>query len=52
MLAVLRLVSVSEGKMQKKVQKQTMKISCMCTFQLMRFEYSFKLIDIFDLQYK
>ncbi len=33
MLAVLRFVSISEGKMQKKVKKQTMKISCMCTFK-------------------
>jgi hypothetical protein len=48
MLAVLRFVSVSEWKMQKKFKKQTMKISCMCTFQLMRFEYSFKLTEIFD----
>jgi hypothetical protein len=32
MLALLRFASICDGKMQKKVKKQTMKISCMCTF--------------------
>jgi hypothetical protein len=32
MLAELRFVSISDWKMQKKVPKQTMKISYMCTF--------------------
>ncbi len=33
MLALLRFVFISDWKMQKKVSKQTMKISCMCTFK-------------------
>ncbi len=33
MLAGLRFVSISDWNMQKKVLKQTMKISCMCTFK-------------------
>ncbi len=33
MSAVLRFVFISDWKMQKKFLKQTMVISCMCTFK-------------------